>query len=937
MARSTGRARQSDVQNRHLRQESMGGRMEPIREYIPSDGCLANNHLHEGGNRAAVIKIVLNVGSEYQNSVLSIDCDKSINNCGHRFRCATPIPSNNKSTKGVEGSQHKTTLTAVCARNQHKPYAKQIPQLFSVGLSNYEQQSGTILKSVSNGISSENHCDTTPTCCESCAENVACCSDHASRATCLIRPSTVFIASNRLIGERSYPPGREETLSGRHLEQAIDNGACACCSSRLFGSSKAEQVATSNYLFDAPNNHDTSCFCCEHNQTSDLFTNLALFEKNDCSPASSVDTSILFKGRQAVSRTPYVTTINLTSKKHLRQTQDSCQARSLSSSPDDASKDEFKKCYNLLDDTPTKASGLVKGERANQAENKGSDKWYQSTIRYNKMSLKPKDGFWWRISHSCFCNLAKTSLLNLFPIFSAFENYSLPGDLLNDLMAGLTMAVLQIPQGMAYGLLSGVEPIYGLYVSFVPVIVMALMSKSRHVSYGTFAMISMLLANATESVKLIFKQRLDLQAALVKPITVDSGTGLSSLVVTDNHQPVDPSQQLLKNLILSQPPTFNPPLTDGNGHSNLTGAESAIAFLWPILDPSSFAMPTNIEILTTVCLLVGFIQVAMALFRLGIISLMFNEQLVSGFTVASALHVVTSQLGPVLDLDLPPISDRLFKICYIWWEFGVKISENFNHHTALLTFCSILFLLTIKELIEPALRRHCKMVTHLPSELMLMSFLIFASWYWKFEKEYNIRVTGELPSGLPEPKLPRLDIAPLVIYDALTVALVSFALNVSMVQTFAKRFNYTTNANQELLALGTSNIVGSFFNCFPCASSISRSSIQSNLNVKSPLCSLFSCLMVVSIICYFAPILHDLPRSTLSCIIIVALKGILIQVRDLYENWLSSKLNAFVWVITFGSVFALGITYGLVVGITASTFILLFRSCNKVAVQENVT
>lgn len=936
MARSTGRARRFDVQTRHPRQELMGARMESIREFGPSDGGLASNDPHEGGNHAAVIKIVLNVGGEYQNSELLIDCEKSMSDCDNRFRCASANPSNNKPTKKLEGSQHKTTLTkAVCGRHQHKRCAdnQQIPQLSSVGLLNYEQQSSSILRSVSNGISSEIHCDTSPACCESCTENVACCSNHTTRAACLMRPPTVFITSNRLAAARGQQPGSEATLTGRQLEQAINDGACTCCPTRLFGSSRAEQVAGSNYLFNAVNNHDTPCFCCGHNRTSDLFTNSVLVEKDDCSPANSVDGSLLFKEQQAISRSPYVTTINLTSKNYQKQTEESCQASSFSSSPVEASKDELKKSYNLSDDIPQKASGLVKGGRANQTENNSSDKWYQSTVRYNKMSHKPGDGFWWRISHSCFCNLAKTSLLSLFPILSAFENYSLPGDLLNDLMAGLTIAVLQIPQGMAYGLLSGVEPIYGLYVSFVPVLIMALMSKSRHVSYGTFAMISILLANAIESVKLIFKQRLDLQAALVKPITVDNGTGLSSLVVTDNHQPVDPSQQLLKNLILSQPSTFNTPSSDGNGHSNLTTVESAIAFIWPILDPASFAMPTNIEILTTVCLLVGIIQVAMALFRLGIVSLMFSEQFVSAFTVASALHVITSQLGPVLDLDLPSIPDRIFKICYIWWTFVMKISEDLNHHTALLTLCSILFLLLIKELIEPALRRHCKIFINLHSELILMCFLIFASWYWKFKEEFNIRVIGDFPSGLPEPKLPRLDIAPLVVYDAITVALISFALNVSLVKTFAKRFNYTTNANQELLALGTSNIVASFFSCFPCASSISRSSVQSNLNVKSPLCSLFSCLMVLSIICYFAPILHDLPRSTLSCIIIVALKGVLIQAKDLYENWLSSKLDAFVWLITFSSVFALGITYGLVVGITASTFILLLRSCNRVAVQ----
>lgn len=602
--------------------------------------------------------------------------------------------------------------------------------------------------------------------------------------------------------------------------------------------------------------------------------------------------------------------------------------------------------------------------------------WRGVAKRYREMPRQHRGQFWWRMRQSCFCHALFSTIYTLFPILSSFKNYSFPGDLFTDLMAGFTIAILHIPQGMAYGMLSGVEPIYGLYVSFIPVLIMALMSKSLHVSYGTFAVVSMLLANSVESVKLALKQQHQQlvssqtsdQKSIINSVVETSNsspsisnvptpsssisngaavsTNLDGLVLTNNHQPSNPSQRILNNLLVSSSANLNinnnnqqqqqqlPLLVQqqqpynglNNNLSTMTLASTGDNGLWTFdIDGGEFLLPSSIEILTSICLLTGMIQIFMSLARLGVLSLMFSDQLVSGFTTASAINVVTSQIAAVFDLSLPVVPEGLFKMCRIWFAFGNKLTEGFNQYTAILSLISIIFLLAVKEIIEPILRKRHKSFTCLPSELVLMSVIIFSSWYWQFETNYDIKIVGTVPTGLPEPSVPRLDIVPLIYQDAITVALISFAMNLSLAQVYAKKFRYTLNPNQELFALGASNFVGSFFNCFPCASSLSRSAIQSNLNVKSQICSLFSCALVVSIICYFAPILHDLPRSTLSCIIIVALKGILVQMKDLYSNWRLSKLDALVWLVTFMSVIALGITYGLILGIVASLFMVFFR------------
>lgn len=73
---------------------------------------------------------------------------------------------------------------------------------------------------------------------------------------------------------------------------------------------------------------------------------------------------------------------------------------------------------------------------------------------------------------------------SVFPILSWLPNYDVKGDLLPDIMAGITVLALQIPQGLAYSKLASVPPIYGLYASFFSMIIYSMMATSKHVSMG---------------------------------------------------------------------------------------------------------------------------------------------------------------------------------------------------------------------------------------------------------------------------------------------------------------------------------------------------------------------------------------------------------------------------------------------------------------------
>lgn len=114
--------------------------------------------------------------------------------------------------------------------------------------------------------------------------------------------------------------------------------------------------------------------------------------------------------------------------------------------------------------------------------------WQDLQFRYGKQTTRRKSLYNDTKSsvQSCCNNCSLfTWLISLFPFLSWIRSYSIKHNLLSDVIAGFTIAVLHIPQGMAYGLLAGVNPINGLYVSFFPVLVYAFMGTSRHISIGT--------------------------------------------------------------------------------------------------------------------------------------------------------------------------------------------------------------------------------------------------------------------------------------------------------------------------------------------------------------------------------------------------------------------------------------------------------------------
>ncbi|XP_061513214.1 prestin [Anopheles gambiae] len=331
---------------------------------------------------------------------------------------------------------------------------------------------------------------------------------------------------------------------------------------------------------------------------------------------------------------------------------------------------------------------------------------------------------------------------------------------------------------------------------------------------------------------------------------------------------------------------------------------------------------TALEVATAVCFVVGIMQLIMCVCRLGVISFLLSDTLVSGFTTGAAIHVVTSQIKDLLGLTLPSVGS-MFEIVKTYIEIFKQI-VNVNWAAIIISTITIVVLVFNNEILKPRVAK--RSVIPIPIELIAVIAGTLLSRYLYLQDKYSIKTIGTIPTGLPAPTLPDFSLMPSILIDSFPVAMVGYTVSVSMALIFAKKENYEIGFNQELFAMGTGNVFASFFSCFPFAASLSRSSIQYSVGGRTQIASVISCGLLAIVLLWVGPFFEPLPRCVLAGIIVVSLKGLLMQVTQLKSFWRQSWIDGMVWILTFLSVVLLAIDIGLLVGIVLSICCIFFRA-----------
>ncbi|WP_209404092.1 SulP family inorganic anion transporter [Pseudozobellia sp. WGM2] len=414
---------------------------------------------------------------------------------------------------------------------------------------------------------------------------------------------------------------------------------------------------------------------------------------------------------------------------------------------------------------------------------------------------------------------------NFFPFLQWLPAYN-KSWFTKDILAGLTVGIILIPQGMAYAMIAGLPPVYGLYASLVPIVVYAFLGTSRQMAVGPVAMDSLLVA-----------------AGLVPFLT--------------------------------------------------TGGENYVAMA------------------VLLAFMVGAIQIVLGVLRMGFLVNFLSKPVISGFTSAAALIIIFSQLKHLLGATIEK-SNRFHEMVY---NAAIKLPET-NIVDLLIGLIGICFIILFKRLNRK-----------MPAVLVVVILGILVVYLFNLQS-YGVKIVGSIPTGLPHFELPSvtfknlLEIAPI----AFTLALIGYLEAISIGKSLEeKNGEETVVANQELIAIGASNLLGSLFQSYPVTGSFSRSAINGSSGAKTTVALLFSVMMVVVTLLFLTPLFYYLPNAVLASIIMVSVVG-LIDIEYPKNLWSYRKDELAILMFTFLITLFIGITQGILLGVLLSLLIMVYKS-----------
>ncbi|NXP92817.1 S26A5 protein, partial [Passerina amoena] len=180
-----------------------------------------------------------------------------------------------------------------------------------------------------------------------------------------------------------------------------------------------------------------------------------------------------------------------------------------------------------------------------------------------------------------------------------------------------------------------------------------------------------------------------------------------------------------------------------------------------------------------------------------------------------------------------------------------------NIATMIVGLTCIVLLLIGKEI---NFRFQKKLPVPIPMEIIVVIIGTGVSAGMNLHDSYKVDVVGNIPQGLRAPAVPDIELIPAIFVDAVAIAIVGFSMAVSMAKIFALKHGYTIDGNQELIALGICNSVGSFFQTIAITCSMSRSLVQESTGGKTQIAGALSAIMVLLVIVAIGYLFEPLPQ-----------------------------------------------------------------------------
>jgi len=395
-----------------------------------------------------------------------------------------------------------------------------------------------------------------------------------------------------------------------------------------------------------------------------------------------------------------------------------------------------------------------------------------------------------------------------------------------DVLGGLTVAAMLLPQSMAYAELGGMPPEAGFYAVLLALVAYALLGTSRHLGVGP-----------------------------------EPGTAILSA--------------------------------------------AAVATL-AAGDPARYGF-----LMAALALLVGVLCWGAAALRLGFVADLLSKPVLVGYITGVGLTLVGSQLSKATGVALQSENAfaRAAELVGKWQQVHLPT-----------------FGLSVGALALILLLRRWRAI---PGALIAVGLGTALTAALGLDRQ-GVVVVGDLPQGLPRLSLPTVSWADLraLLPAAFGVALVGFSDNVLTARSIAagKKGDDkdTIDANQELIALGATNVASGVCGGFPVSSSASRSFVPSMLGTHSTLVSLVAAAMVALALLVLGPVMASFPQATLAGVILAAAVAI-VDVDGFRTLWTLSKVEFALAATTTFTVMLEDVLSGVVVAVVLSAVVALWR------------
>ncbi len=335
--------------------------------------------------------------------------------------------------------------------------------------------------------------------------------------------------------------------------------------------------------------------------------------------------------------------------------------------------------------------------------------------------------------------------------------------------------------------------------------------------------------------------------------------------------------------------------------------------------------PAYWAVAITLAFLSGLLLLVMGLLRLGFLANFLSHPVISGFISASGILIAASQLKTLMGVKAE--GHNLVELSLSLWSQAGQV----HGLTLAIGALTVAFLFWVRSGLKPLLQRlgmapRAADIVAKTGPVAAIAATTLLTWALDWPAQ-GVKIVGAVPQGLPPFTLPLWDLGlwQQLLVPALLISVVGFVESVSVGQTLAAKRRQRIEPDQELVALGSSNLSAAFTGGFPVTGGFARSVVNFDAGAQTPAAGVFTAIGITLASLFLTPALYYLPQATLAATIVVAVLS-LVDFRILRKTWGYAKSDFLAVAATLVATLTVGVEAGLVVGVALSLALYLYRT-----------